>query len=222
MEYLTNTSTVACIICGGNFDRQDMCVQLCGHFHCKDCLRLNITMSLATNPFIPAKCCAFIPLSVFVTSGLFTREVLDRYESRFEEWANPQSRMYCWEPSCGAYILLANRRVRVGECSQCGRKTCKTCLAKSHFAPCNRAVLEARAAAEAELHRLSQSQGWQRCPNCRQVIQWTGGCALIMCTCGQGFCYLCGQPCVTKCHQCNPRQSQDLATTLEMTHPTPK
>lgn len=42
--------------------------------------------------------------------------------------------------------------------------------------------------------RLSTARSWRRCPQCRALVERSGGCNHIRCRCGRQFCYACGLP----------------------------
>ncbi|KAI0553482.1 hypothetical protein F4679DRAFT_599648 [Xylaria curta] len=108
-----------------------------------------------------------------------------------EELTNPRIKLYCW--GCAAYIPNSRRTKRIGDCSACGKRTCKTCRAKSHFGACDKTKIQADGEAENNVYLLAESNGWKRCPNCLNLIQKSGGCNHMTCKCGENFCYLCGE-----------------------------
>ncbi|KAI1115375.1 hypothetical protein F5Y14DRAFT_411087 [Nemania sp. NC0429] len=197
-------ATTACDICGDKYPRGEMFNNRCSHWHCKECLRSNALVALkSSHPFAPAKCCRVFPKESLYKFGALSDAELGQYTLKMEELTNPRSAMYCCGEDCGAFIPLGKRTRRVGECVQCGRKTCRTCRAKSHFGPCDKAKLKATKETDESVHHLAEQKGWKRCPNCYNFIQRDGGCNHMTCHCGQEFCYRCGQVLSSDYHECD-------------------
>ncbi|KAH7031522.1 uncharacterized protein B0I36DRAFT_123763 [Microdochium trichocladiopsis] len=95
---------------------------------------------------------------------------------------NPQTKLYCHNSACAAYIPPQNRGPRVGTCPKCSLKTCKTCLHKSHFGKCDSGRLAELSEASDTIMRLAEAKGWKRCPNCNNLVQKNGGCDELIST----------------------------------------
>ncbi|KAI0432560.1 hypothetical protein F5Y09DRAFT_301711 [Xylaria sp. FL1042] len=193
---------VECLICEKESTPDQLYCLPCNHWHCQDCLKENVRISFASNPFQPAKCCNVLPEEALQKYGVITHEEAQRYIKKIQELTTPHSKLYCWGGDCGAFIPLENRRKKIGACTQCGRNTCKNCLAKSHFGPCDTARLQSLEESEDKLCMLAEQKGWKRCPKCTSLIQKHGGCNHMSCHCGQQFCYKCGQPFGRTFHNC--------------------
>ncbi|KAI1497452.1 hypothetical protein F5X99DRAFT_362244 [Biscogniauxia marginata] len=196
---------VECTICQDDFTDKPKSVRrlICGHSHCDDCIKANAHSALDSAPFSPAKCCHVIPRETLTRAGAFTDDEAKRYSNKMEELTNPHYKLYCWGEGCGAFIPLANQKKRVGECEQCGKKTCKTCRQKSHFGGCDQEKLQELRNSEDLVYKLAGNKGWKRCPNCLNIVQKHGGCNHMACHCGQGFCYACGQAVSAEQHVCS-------------------
>ncbi|KAI0184006.1 hypothetical protein EV127DRAFT_375809 [Xylaria flabelliformis] len=199
-----------CAICNEEYPIIELHVLSCNHWHCRSCLRGNVRVALLSNPFVPAKCCTVIPAGLLRQfSGLTTNEI-EQYKVKMEELTNPRGKLYCW--GCAAYIPNAQRTKRVGDCSVCGKRTCKVCRAKSHFGACDKTKTQADGEAEDGVYLLAELKGWKRCPNCLNLIQKSGGCNHMVCSCGENFCYLCGEVYWihgNSSHRCERRQQED-------------
>ncbi|KAI0803997.1 hypothetical protein GGR55DRAFT_699195 [Xylaria sp. FL0064] len=171
---------VGCLVCEEQSKPENLYHLPCGHWHCQGCLRDNLRLSLASNPFRPAKCCLVLPGEVLQKYGVASNEESLRYKQKIEELTNPRSKLYCWGSDCGAFIPSADRKKLVGVCTQCGRKTCKACHAKSHFGPCDKAGLQSARESEDRLYMLVEQKGWKKCPNCTSIVQKNGGCDHMM------------------------------------------
>ncbi|KAI1752582.1 hypothetical protein F4782DRAFT_500855 [Xylaria castorea] len=207
---ITPNEPTTCVICDEEYPITDLCSLLCNHWHCKSCLMRNARVALKSNPFIPAKCCGVIPTELLRQSGTLTANEVEQYKVKMEELTNPRSKLYCW--GCAAYIPNDRRTKRIGDCSICGKRTCKTCRAKSHFGACDKTKIQADGEAEDDIYLLAESKGWKRCPNCLNLIQKNGGCNHMTCNCGENFCYLCGEVYGiygVSSHLCERQQLQD-------------
>ncbi|RYP63038.1 hypothetical protein DL771_009453 [Monosporascus sp. 5C6A] len=180
-----------CTACRDSFSPHDMVRLDCGHAYCLACLEANARSSLNTQPFAPAKCCRVIPTDSLQHLTALTRDEVKTYIAKVEELTSTQQKLYCF--NCAAFIPNSSRKKRSGECERCGKKTCKACLGKSHFGPCDREKLTEARQGEENVYRLAESKGWKKCPNCLNIVQKGGGCNHMQCYCGQHFCYKCGQ-----------------------------
>ncbi|TRX98865.1 hypothetical protein FHL15_000207 [Xylaria flabelliformis] len=199
-----------CAICDEEYPINELRVLFCNHWHCRSCLRGNVRVALSSRPFAPAKCCSVIPAELLRQFGGLTTNEIEQYKVKMEELTNPRSKLYCW--GCAAYIPNAQRTKRVGDCSVCGKRTCKACRAKSHFGACDKTKTQADGAVEDGVYLLAELKGWKRCPNCLNLIQKNGGCNHMTCSCGENFCYLCGEVYGiygSSSHTCERQQQED-------------
>ncbi|KAI0490019.1 hypothetical protein F4859DRAFT_509596 [Xylaria cf. heliscus] len=135
-----------CSICNGDYPTKDLCALICGHIHCRDCLQMNFRTALESRPFLPARCCLTLSIDQFHDYDPLTEKEVREYHNRMEELTTTQGKLYCW--GCAAYISIDRRTKRIGDCDLCGKRTCRTCRAKSHFGPCDKTKLQADKAAE--------------------------------------------------------------------------
>lgn len=165
---------VTCAICDEEYPAKDISRLFCGHRHCRNCFKENVRRAFNSKPFVPAKCCAVIPNEILGQFGALTADEVKQYQVKMEELTNPRGKLYCW--GCGAYIPTDRVTKRIGDCGQCGKRTCKTCRGKSHFGACDKTKLQANRDAEDNVYMLAESNGWKRCPNCLNFVQKNGGC----------------------------------------------
>ncbi|KAI1416864.1 hypothetical protein F5Y13DRAFT_185703 [Hypoxylon sp. FL1857] len=199
-------ATLLCTVCLEESPVTLMSRLGCNHIHCQTCIQSNGRAALASVPFVPAKCCLVIPVDVLRHAGAFTNEEMQQYLRLTEEATSPQPKLYCHDSNCGAFIAADHKTRRVGECAECGKKTCKTCHKKSHFGACDQAALAEESVADELVYQLADKKGWKKCPNCLKIVQKVGGCNIVSCQCGQDFCYACGQALEDGVHACPPRQ----------------
>ncbi|KAI0398555.1 hypothetical protein F5Y17DRAFT_411060 [Xylariaceae sp. FL0594] len=175
----------------------------CAHRYCRDCSDRMIKISLESKPFGPLRCCGIIPIEDFHSLALISPDQRKKYEKLMEEVTLPIPKLYCWDKDCNEYIPSANRNRRVGRCDACEKKTCKACRQKSHFGPCDPAVVKQSQDETSQIMQLGATKKWKLCPNCQQMIQKSGGCQHIICKCEQHFCFVCGQPWHPSGHHCD-------------------
>lgn len=81
-------------------------------------------------------------------------------------------------------------------CLVCGVEVCPRCRQEAHGpGPCDATNSAADIA-------LADKNQWQRCPECRVIVEKTMNCDHITCRCGAHFCYNCGSSghyCPTTC-----------------------
>ena len=156
----------------------------CEHVYDSDCVVKLVEASLTDPVLFPVKCCGQeIPLDLIrdhVSATLFARIVI-----KVDELANVLA-LNCANPRCGANLGTRSDQRQSLVCDACGTTTCSEC-ASTHAADltCTQSV-DGQALAE-----LAKLHGWQRCPDCRRMIELNEGCFHITCFCSKQFCYLC-------------------------------
>ncbi|KAI1093002.1 hypothetical protein F5B19DRAFT_170892 [Rostrohypoxylon terebratum] len=185
---------VRCSVCSDDVPEVESALLECGHIHCTNCVTSNAHDSLHFKPFMPAKCCKVILVEVLVSCKVFSKNEMLKYVDLVEEHTTPGPKLYCYDTNCNAFIPSDQHRLRVGECLECGKNTCKSCGKKSHFAACDPEHLHAAQDNEALIKKLASDRGWRQCPNCDTLIEKNEGCGHMLCYCGQRFCYRCGLP----------------------------
>ncbi|OIW35391.1 hypothetical protein CONLIGDRAFT_56742 [Coniochaeta ligniaria NRRL 30616] len=189
-----------CLMCATIQDPNRLVRLDCSHSHCRACLYRNLSISLASTPFRPVRCCSgpikAAVLRVLVAGEHSRRAELQRYRQRLAEH-QARDKLYCHDPKCHAFIPMALRTRRSGKCARCLAKTCRSCEQKWHFGPCQsvqqRPAVEDTPSPEVLFLSLAKRLDWKRCPQCRNFVQKYGGCNHITCRCGCEFCYRCGR-----------------------------
>ena len=96
-------------------------------------------------------------------------------------------------PHCGAAVEVFGELCCEPLCS-CGLRFCFACGDAPH-SPCTCAMLRMW---KVKCSDASETANWlvantKPCPKCSKPVEKAGGCNLVACTCGQCFCWLCGQ-----------------------------
>ena len=136
----------------------------------------------------PPKCCQTV-----IELGL-ARDYLDvplmaLYQSKAREFGT-KDRVYCYNPVCSAFLGGATAAATALRCAYCRAETCGSCKEAAHpdRTRCLNSEEESR---DEALLAFAREQGWQRCPDCRYVVERTDGCFHMTCRCAKEFCYLC-------------------------------
>ena len=118
--------------------------------------------SLTDDTLFPPRCC-----KQPITFGGGVR--IRSFESKLIEFDTPD-RTYCSNQLCSAFIRVENILEEKATCPECSTITCTVCKSESHLGDCPADAGLQQVLAAAEEHR------WQRCFNCRRVIELEVGC----------------------------------------------
>jgi hypothetical protein len=191
----------SCIACQEQISFFNLARAPCDHEYCRDCLRDLFRASLGDNSLFPPRCCR---QSIATGSSIrifLTGDLIHRYEQKKIEFDTPD-RTYCANPLCSAFIRGENITNEQAFCPNCLTSTCTICSKASHTGDRPEDVALQQALDAAEQH------GWQRCYNCRRLVELEIGCSHITlvpfefmrvtadfqrCHCSAQFCYICGE-----------------------------
>ncbi|RKF55411.1 putative E3 ubiquitin-protein ligase ARI9 [Golovinomyces cichoracearum] len=174
-----------CIACNEEFSSQELARVSCSHEYCRGCLSDLIQISLRDDGFYPPNCCKQ-PILLANFQMFLSPELVRLFDEKRIELES-QDRTYCSNQACSVFIQTGGIESDRAVCAQCGTLTCVTCKATFHDGDCP---------ADIALHNvleLAKRQGWQRCFNCRRVIELEMGCNHMTCPCGTEFCYVCAE-----------------------------
>lgn len=167
-ENTSKTIRHECVCCGGHKRAFETFRTPCGHFYCQECLTQLFELSTTDETLFPPRCCREeIPLTsvrLYLSS-----ELVQRFREKAVEFRT-SDRTYCSRPTCSAFITPANITSERATCTACFTDTCTICKGNSHDGDCpadtaTQQVLEA-----------AREQGWQRCYNCRRLVELDVGC----------------------------------------------
>ena len=182
----SNGASNECVICGDYTYRRGVQVP-CGHHYDIKCLVDLVKAAMTDETLFPPRCCKqSIPFEQIKWFLDFSSRRL--YEEKSVEFTT-LLRLYCANKSCSHFLGPREQSgmVRSVSCIRCGVSTCASCAESAHpeFVPCkdDEAALE--------VIGLGRENGWQRCPDCRQLIELSVGCYHMTCRCKAEFCYLC-------------------------------
>lgn len=161
-----------CIACDSKQPLFDVFQAPCGHHYCQECLRTLFELSTTDEALFPPRCCRqMIPLQ-FVKLYL-SPTLLHNFASKSIEFKT-SDRTYCCRSACSSFITSANITGERATCTACGTHVCTICKNNAHDGDCPEDT------ATQQVLETAQEQGWQRCYNCRRLIELDVGCNHMM------------------------------------------
>lgn len=186
-EHATHILCSACMEPYPRFDALELCCKRptddSTHAYCRTCLSDLIHTSLADTTLFPPRCCGKL-LPISRCKQLCPPSLLAQYEDKQMELATPNP-VYCSNRHCAKFIKPDNITADTAVCQACQKETCALCQNPRHNGVCPRDPSIQR------LIEVANKEEWQRCPNCRTLVELTTGCYHMRCRCGTQFCYLC-------------------------------
>ncbi|KAF2084966.1 hypothetical protein K490DRAFT_4161, partial [Saccharata proteae CBS 121410] len=177
----------------------------CSHRMCHPCLKRLFTLSITDPQHMPPTCCTSAPIPLKHVDRLFSTRFKIQWNKKYQEYTTA-NRIYCPNPGCGEWIRpehistptipptaatasgAASGR-QMAKCGRCKTRVCVSCNARWHgnTSDCPN---------DSETQRLTEiakREGWQRCYNCRAMVELKEGCNHMTCRCKAQFCMLCGE-----------------------------
>ncbi|PVH78496.1 hypothetical protein DL98DRAFT_246512 [Cadophora sp. DSE1049] len=182
---------VECLTClSDDIPRSKSAKLKCGHRMCHSCLKRIFRLSVNDPQHMPPKCCTADHIPLKHVEKLFDINFKKNWNRKFQEFST-KNRIYCPARRCGEWIKPGNMHNedgrKYGKCGRCKTKVCCLCNGKWHGAKdCPK---------DEETNRLletAKQAGWQRCYNCRTMVELKEGCNHMTCRCTAEFCMICG------------------------------
>jgi len=210
----------SCEVCCEDF-RDYTSTDIEGSPVCPPCVREMFDKALKFEHEYPPKWGTSLHPSEF--NHIISKDFIDIYERKEIEYkTQPGRRIYCQhmveravagdnstggttQEPCGEFIGVRQRSSKsdmlvLGRCRTCKNATCMVCddyssdpaTTLQHICTGKSSANELRAQAFVGLKRGKE---WQQCPNrlCARRIELSAACNHITCTCGTGFCFICGK-----------------------------
>ena len=140
----------------------------CGHYYCEECLQRLFKLATTDETLFPPRCCnQHIPLtSAKLHLG---SDLTELFQKKRIEFSTPD-RTYCHRQICSAFIPPQSIENGRGSCPDCGSSTCKICKNQSHTGRCP------QDSKTQQVLDLARVEGWQRCSNCKRLVELHHGC----------------------------------------------
>lgn len=196
----SGSSEVTCMVCMCDVAPAEATTMECGHTFCNDCWREHMRISISEGMSRRLRCmapsCGVVCDEDKVKQLLKgNKELLAKYEQTLLESYIDDNKRAKWCPSvphCGHAVRCKEPHCEV-ECT-CGHQFCFACCEVPH-SPCTCDMLRDW---EQRMRDGSETSSWlnantKPCPKCSKPVEKNGGCNLVLCRCGQAFCWLCGQ-----------------------------
>ncbi|KZF21187.1 hypothetical protein L228DRAFT_248965 [Xylona heveae TC161] len=185
---------VACLTCAADDVPMSKSAKLaCGHRMCHECLKRVFTMSISDPQHMPPRCCTQDHIPLRHVDRLFNDKFKMQWNKKYQEYTT-KNRIYCPTRGCGEWIRPGNIQIdsssgrKYGKCSRCKTKICCLCNAKWHT--------RRECPNDEETKRfieVAKQEGWQRCFNCKAMVELKEGCNHMTCRCGAEFCMICAR-----------------------------
>ncbi|PVH94834.1 hypothetical protein DM02DRAFT_538660 [Periconia macrospinosa] len=166
----------------------------CGHRMCHNCLKRQFTLSVSDPQHMPPTCCTSDHIPLRYVERLFDDKFKRLWNKKYQEYTTA-NRLYCPAKNCGEWIKPSKIRMdltygmRYARCGRCNTKVCVMCNNRFHT--------RRECPKDEETNRLvemAKEKGWQRCYNCKAVVELKEGCNHMTCRCTAQFCMVCAAP----------------------------
>ncbi|KAI0884352.1 uncharacterized protein GGS22DRAFT_189481 [Annulohypoxylon maeteangense] len=203
MDVSSKLDTIQCTACSGETHISKLVRLPCEHGYCPKCLNRMFENAIKDEGSFPPQCCGE-DILIEDFENILDAGIIARFREKEDEYTS-SDRTYCHRPVCAAYIPLKLHIKGVAVCDKCHEETCVACKGASHYGQCPEdPLLE-------EVMKLAEKMRWQRCQNCKALVELRAGCNHITCRCKYEFCYLCGA--VWKSCGCPQMQQEELDQT---------
>lgn len=180
---------IECIVCMDDIGNQQRVQGPCGHFYCQGCTRALVASAMMDESLWPLRC-EGRPLPLTSIRSLLDSKMQRTFDAKAAEFGTPaMRRLYCPNATCSHFLGTTDDAGKEVLCPRCGDPACASCKQRAHPGA---ACAENRAAAA--VRDLATAQGWQTCPECRNIVELSQGCFHMTCRCRAQFCYLCAVP----------------------------
>ena len=176
---------VDCTSCFDEVPRKKAINLPCRHEYCSGCFAQLIVTAMQQEETFPPRCCLQEIPRKTIRGVLSTKQLADFELKALEYAVAVTNRYYCPSPTCGQWIDTRKAR-RLGgalECPHCRKTMCAHCRSPEHGhgQDCPQDF-----GLDATLKQAERA-GWQRCPNCRALVELRTGCRHITCKCKAEF-----------------------------------
>ena len=164
----STTASCHCVACSFMTPRSDVCQTPCGHFYCQECIQNLFKSSTADETMYPPRCCRQV-ISLSSVQMYLSPSALQNFEKKSIEFET-SDRTYCSRQTCSSFIPPDHVTGERATCEECGTHTCTICKSNAHDGDCPQDVRTQ------QLLETAREHGWQRCYNCRRLVELDIGC----------------------------------------------
>ncbi len=174
-----------CTSCFDDLPQKKAVTLPCCHKYCSTCFSHLVNTAITNEDTFPPKCCLQeIPRST-LRLHLNPKQMADFDQKSLEYAVSIGSRYYCAKPDCARWIntRLSQTSGGILTCSYCSFHTCGCCRGPQHA---EHEECPHDFGLDATLEEAERA-GWQRCYNCRAMVELNTGCRHITCKCKAEF-----------------------------------
>ncbi|CAN1126794.1 Probable E3 ubiquitin-protein ligase ARI2 [Linum perenne] len=192
-------TTFDCTICYEDVSVNEVTSMDCCHSFCNRCWTQHFVVKIQEGQGRRIKCMA--PNCECVCDEVRIRELVrsvdpslaDKFEQFLLDSYIEDNKRVKWCPSvphCGNAVQTDAELVCEVECD-CGVQFCFSCGGDAH-SPCSCRMWELWTNNNQDATSNWMTVNTKPCPKCHKLVAKDGGCNLVVCTCEQPFCWLCG------------------------------
>ena len=194
-------SSSSCAVCFSDIPPGTTVAMSCGHGFCEDCWRQHISIAVREGQSRRVACmlpgCGVLCDEDQVKCLLADDcELLEKYNQGLIDGYVDDNARVRWCPSvphCGTAVRVNSDPHCEITCT-CGKEFCFVCGEEPH----SPATCDMARAWKRRIQDGTETASWlnantKPCPKCTKPVEKNGGCNLVVCHCGQAFCWLCGQ-----------------------------
>ncbi|KAH7848476.1 hypothetical protein Vadar_003184 [Vaccinium darrowii] len=197
----SSSGDIMCDICMEDIPANGTTTMDCGHCFCNNCWTEHFIVMINEGQSRRIRCMAH-KCNTICDEGKIRNLVCARHPNLAEKFDRfllqsyiDDNKMVKWCPSvpqCGNAIRVDNDKYCEVECD-CGMQFCFSCLSEAH-SPCSCLMWDLWMR---KCQKEHETVNWitvhtKSCPKCHKPVEKSGGCNLVLCVCGQPFCWLCG------------------------------
>ncbi|KAL1622352.1 hypothetical protein SLS54_004916 [Diplodia seriata] len=155
---------------------------------------MTFELSVRDPQHMPPRCCTTEHIPLKYVERLFDTKFKVLWNKKYQEYT-AKNRTYCPTRGCGEWIKPSHIRMdptvgrKYGKCPRCRVKVCVKCNNRWHLRKECPKDEDEEAHAFAE---MAKESGWQKCYNCKAMVELKEGCNHMTCRCTAQFCMLCG------------------------------
>lgn len=158
----------SCQACLERLPRSETLPAPCGDSYCTDCMTALFEHAVRDEAMYPPRCCGqTIPLDS--VRSIITSELAVTFAKKAMEF-DTTNRTYCSNSACSQFIPNDRINDDVAVCDACNHRTCSICKGNAHQDDCPEDETTQLAL------QLGDTQQWQRCNDCRSLVERSEGC----------------------------------------------
>ncbi|KAL7816639.1 hypothetical protein V8C26DRAFT_86292 [Trichoderma gracile] len=188
---------IHCMSCQKSFGAESGALHKlsCGHMHCTDCVRDMVDQAVQHEARMPPRCCSQ-PLAAPLVRAVLTQDAQVAFLLAVLKLNTPaQERVFCPDPACGHFIPSrdapdANHPFDL-TCFKCNGRVCAICRGAAHVVGENCPQDWELAVLKKKQQQQPDGACWQRCYDCRALVEMAVEAPYMTCQCKARFCSVC-------------------------------